>query len=133
MKLPTIKKILREDLKDAPGWINGVIDPLNSFMETLYQALNRNVTLTENVACFVKEIVYITPSSYPVMDDIQFMSALKTKAIGVMVMQAVEKSNYQPVLDPVYVPWTEVNGSIVIKPITGLVASKTYLIRLLVS
>ena len=133
MKLPVIKKILREDLKDAPSWIGGIIDPFNSFAETVYQALNKNITFNENVRAFVKELTYTTPASYPVMDDVEFLSELKVKATGVQVLQVVERSNYEPAPGPVYVPWIEDNGSIVVKPITGLEASKTYTIRLLVS
>jgi hypothetical protein len=131
-KLPTQKKILREDVKGAPDWINSVIGPINSFMENVYTALNKNVTFSENIASFIKEITVTTPSGYPTMDDIEFMSELKTKALGVTVMQAYEKSTYAPAPGPVYAPWIEDNGSIILSQITGLEASKTYLIRLLV-
>lgn len=133
MKLPVIKKILREDVKDAPSWIGAIIDPFNSFAETVYQALNKNITFSENVRAFIKEIVYTTPAGYPTMDDIEFLNELKVKATGIQVLQAVDRSNYEPAAGPVYVPWVEDNGSIIVKPITGLVASKSYLIRLLVS
>ncbi len=133
MKLPVIKKILREDLKDAPSWIGGIIDPFNSFAETVYQALNKNVTFSENVRAFIKEIVYTTPSAYPTMDDIEFLNELKVKATGIQVLQAVDRSTYEPAPGPVYVPWVEDNGSIIVKSITGLEASKIYNIRLLVS
>lgn len=134
MRLPTIKKILREDLKDAPAWVQGIIDPFNSVAETLYQALNKNVTLGDNVACFIKEFVYTTPSTYPSgVEEFRFSSTLKTKAAGVMLMQAVDRSNYSPAIGPVYVPWVEVNGMIVLSTIQGLSASKSYDIRLLVT
>lgn len=129
--LPPQKKILREDLKDAPSWVDLIINPLNSFMENVYQTLNRNVTFPQNIACQIKTISYVTPSTYPTMDDLKFMSTLKTKATGVMLWQIVD-ANYLPPPGPVYVPWTEDNGSIVIKPLTGLVASKTYTLTLLV-
>lgn len=61
MKLPAQRKILREDLKGAPEYVNGIIDPVNSFMESTYQALNKNLTLNENIASFVKEITYLVP------------------------------------------------------------------------
>lgn len=133
MRLPTQKKILREDLKDAPGWITGVIDPINNFMEVVYQALNKNITYSENVAAFVKELTYTTPSTYPTMDDVEFVSVLKTKATGLQLLQIIDKATYAPPAGPVYVPWVEDNGTIVISPITGLAASKTYVVRLLVS
>lgn len=132
-KLPTIKKILREDVKDAPAWISAVIEPFNSLAEFVYQSLNKNLTFTDNVSCFIKEISYRTPSTYPTMDDVQFTNDLKVKATGVQLLQAVELSTYLPAAGPVYVPWVENNGSIVISAITGLAASKTYSIRLLIS
>lgn len=133
MKLPFTKKILKEDLKGAPSWANNIIEPVNSFMESVYQLLNRNVTFTENFFSFVKEINYITPSTYPSgVGDIQFVNLLKSKASGIIVAQAYEKSTYIAAPGPVYAPWVEVNSNIVISTITGLEASKTYLIRLVV-
>lgn len=133
MKLPTQKKILREDLKEAPQWIGPMIDVLNSFMETVYQAMNKNVTFPENIASFTKEIIYNTPSTYPSgVENVEFMSQLKTKAVGVFLMQAYDRAIYTPAVGPVYVPWIEDNGSILIYPIQGLEADKSYLIRILV-
>jgi hypothetical protein len=133
MKLPTQNKILREDIKDPPAWIGKVIDPFNSLAEFVYQVMNRNITFSENVACFIKEIVYKTTSVYPVADAVEFTNELKVKASGVLVLQAFEKSTYIPAAGPVYVPWNENNGKIVMSSVTGLEASKTYIIRLLIS
>ncbi len=133
LKLPSQKKILREDIKEAPTWINGIVEPLNSFMETTYQALNKNITLTENIASFIKEITYRTNSTYPMgMGKIYIQNGLKSRAIGIMVMQVYEKSTYIPAPGPVYIPWVEENASIAISTITGLEADKTYTIRLVV-
>lgn len=133
IKLPTQKKILREDLKGAPDWINGVIDPTNTFMEKTYQALNKNITLTDNIASFVKELTYTTPAGYPTMEPITFRNELKARPIGVMVMQVYDKATYIPAPGPVYIPWVLDNaGDIMVYPITGLQASKTYLVRLVV-
>lgn len=132
MKLPSIKKILREDLKGAEDWVNGLIDPLNNFMETVYQALNKNITFTENISSNVKELVVRTSSAYPTMERIEFLSNLRTRAIGLQVIQAYEKGTYTPAEGPVYAAWVEENGTIIIHNITGLEASKVYNIRLLV-
>lgn len=128
MKLPSQKKILREDLKDAPAWVGGIIDPVNSFMETVYQALNKNIN-EDNTSSQMKELTYITPSTYPVMANVQFVSALKSKAVSVVIAQVYEKNTYTPVAtsNPA---WVEVNGAIVLGPILGLQASKTYIVRL---
>lgn len=131
MQLPTQKKILREDLKDAPPYVNGIIDPVNTFMESVYQALNKNITLTENISSFIKELNYITPSTYPSgVANVAFQNTLRVRPMGVLLMQAYDKADYSAPVGPVYVPWIETNGAITIYPITGLAASKTYLIRL---
>lgn len=132
MKLPPSKKILREDLKDMPKGFEPAIDILNSFMENVYQALNRNITFTENIRAFVKELTYKTSATYPVEADMQFLNELKVKATGLWPIHVVDRSTYLPVAGPVYVPWIEDNGLIVVKAITGLEASKTYSVRLLI-
>lgn len=134
MKLPNVKRVLREDVKGAPSWINPLIDVLNSFMETIYQAMNKNITFSENIGCTIKEITYKTPASYPLnVDEVEFLSELKFRATSLMVMQVVERVAYLPPPGPVYVPWTENSGTIKIGTITGLEANKTYTVRLLLS
>ncbi len=133
MKLPSIKRILKEDLKDAPKWVDGIIEPVNSFMQAVYQTLNHNVTLTENIASFVKELTYTTPSGYPIgLEQVRFKNQLKVKPIGVLALQVYDRSSYTPAVGPVYVPWVEDDGDIIISAVTGLAASKSYLLRLVV-
>lgn len=130
MRLSSQKKILREDLADAPDWIDRVIEPINSFMENVYQLANKNITDADNVAAQIYELTYRTTAAYPVMDPVYFQSSLRTKASGLVVLQAVDKTTYEPVAGPVYVPWLDINGAIKLYSITGLAASKSYLIRL---
>ncbi len=133
MRLPTAKKILREDLKDAPAYVNGIIDPVNTFMESVYQTLNKNITLTDNITSFLKELTYTTPSTYPSgVDAVSFRNELRTRPIGVLLMQAYDKLNYTPPVGPVYIPWVETNGTITISTITGLAASRSYFVRLVI-
>lgn len=131
-QLPSSKKILREDLKDAPPWISQVIEPFNSLGESVYQAFNKNITFADNVASFIKELTYKTSVSYPAAEVVEFANTLKTKAIGLWPLQVVDRSTYLPAAGPIYIPWVENNGVIQVGSITGLVASKTYTVRLLV-
>ncbi len=125
--------MLREDLKDAPQWVDGIINPVNSFMEYIYQALNKNISYADNIACSIREFTYVTPSTYPTMDDVEFISGIKVKATDVRLMQVYEKATYLPPTSAVSIPWIESNGSIIIKAIPGLAASKSYLIRIKIS
>lgn len=133
MRLPPQKKILREDLKDAPSWISVVINVVNSFMGSTYNALNKNITYPDNIACQIKLLTVKTTAAYPTMEEITFQSELSTKAIGCNIMQVFEKSTYTPPTGAVTVNWIEDNGTIVIKNITGLDVSKTYMVRLIVT
>ncbi|NJO18790.1 MAG: hypothetical protein HC838_00200 [Spirulinaceae cyanobacterium RM2_2_10] len=122
---------MKEDLKGAPDWVDNLIQPINAFMENVYQCLNRNVTFSDNFASFISTITYKTPSTYPGdVDSVEFLNQLKTKPIGVIVLQAYDKANYEAAAGPVYAPWIENNGSIRLATITGLEPDKTYLIRL---
>ncbi len=127
MKLPIQKKILREDLKDAPEWVNNVIGPINNFMETIYQAMNKNIDET-NTQSQIREVTVVVPSTYPTMEPIKFQNALKVRATGLTILQCIEKQSYTPVAtgNPA---WVDDNGTITISAITGLTASKTYIIR----
>ena len=127
MKLPIQRKILREDLKDAPDWVSGIIDPVNQFMETVYQMANKNIDEV-NLQSQIKEVTVVVPSTYPVMDPIKFQSTLKVKATGCTILQAIDKATFKPVAtgNPA---WIDNNGVITISEITGLTASKTYIIR----
>lgn len=133
MRLPTAKKVLKEDLKDAPDWVNNLIQPINAFMENVYACLNKNVTLQDNIGSFIYTFTYKTPATYPAsVDPVEFLNQLKTKPIGVVVLQVYDKSNYVAAEGPVYIPWIENNGSIVLGTITGLEPDKSYLVRLAV-
>ena len=133
MKIPSLKRILKEDLKEAEAWVDVIINPVNSFMEYTYQAMNKNISYADNIACSIREFTYITPSTYPTMDDVEFLSGIKVKATDVRLMQIYDKATYLPPTSAVFIPWIEVNGSIIIKAIPGLLASKSYLVRIKIS
>lgn len=127
MKLPNVKKILREDVKDAPDWVNVIIGTFNSFAEAVYLTLNKNVDEV-NLVSQIKELNVETPSTYPSMLPIKFLSTLKIRGTGLVVLQAYDKQTYAPVVGG-NLAWLDNNGQIEITEITGLQASKSYVIR----
>jgi hypothetical protein len=138
-KLPNIKKISREDVKDAPSWIDRIINPLNTFMEQVYYALNKNITFSENIACNIKDLEFKSLSTYTTaiptssgFSKISFTHGL-SKVSGVLVLQLSEKGNNYTILTSAStIDWSESNGTIHINYITGLSDSKTYSLRVLV-
>ncbi len=51
MKLWTIRRILREDLQktgDLPGWVDNLLQPLNTFIDNVVLSLRNNLTFLDN-------------------------------------------------------------------------------------
>lgn len=139
-KLPPIKRILRENIKEAPAWIDRIIVPLNLFLESTYFALNKNITFRENINSEIREIEFTTKSDYTTaspkedgFDYLSFAHSLKSKPEGLTILQITEKSSssYQIITSPVSLDWTEINGQIRINYITGLKDSTTYNLKVL--
>lgn len=133
-KLPSIKRVLREDVKEAPNWIERILLPMNTFFESVYQALNKNITFTENIACQVKDIKFTTSSTYSSGDfePLKFVSTLRVKASGLILLQIFEDAgSYVPMTQGVHLDWVEINGTININHISGLDNSKTYYLKVL--
>lgn len=131
MKLPNIKRILREDLgPNVPNWTEGIIGPVNSFMEAVYQTLNKNVTFTENVASFFVELIIKTDVS-SVFETSNFLNQIKTRPRGVLVCQVYEKSTFTPIA-VTGIAWSTDGTNVSIFELPGLSASQTYVVRLLI-
>lgn len=52
MKLSNVKRISKEDLakkdKDLPGWVDPLLETLNTFIEQVTTAMNGNLTFNDN-------------------------------------------------------------------------------------
>lgn len=139
-QLPNQRRILREDLKDAPTWVDKLLFPINSFMESVYYALNRNITFNENIACQLRRVSFTTTSSYnssPQSADnfplIQFATSLRTVPMGVIPLQLFVNGDVEtPLLAPYNISWYHNNGTLFITYISGLDDSTTYTLQLLV-
>lgn len=131
-KLPSIKKILREDLKDAPAWVDKLIYVLNRFMEEVYGALNRDLTFTENIASAIKTVSLTTRKNYPEFDMIKISNPLKIPPQGVLLMRAVNANDNSPIKNPIGIDWDFLDGNIRILHISGLVKDTKYQLTLLV-
>ncbi len=131
MKLPNVRRILKEDLgADVPSWTSGLIEPLNSFMEAVYQTLNKNVTFSENVASFIVEL-NITTDGAGEFERVRFLNQIKVRPIGVVICQVYEKVTFDPVAASA-VAWNTDGTNLSVYEITGLGASTAYVVRLLI-
>ena len=130
-KIPAVKSIRIEDISpEAPSWVNNLLSPLNSFMETIYSALIKNITFNDNIACMIKDIDFRTPSDYTSANNfetINITNTLKTTAQGLFIMQLYNNSDqYSKIVSAVTPFWLDDNGIIKIQYISGLSNSINY-------
>lgn len=138
-RLPPVRRITKEDLRNAPDWVDYLLTPLNTFFESVYSALDNNLTLSDNVAGAVSTISFTTKSTYgtttPLTDGFEMQTLtnpLRYKTKAVTVGQIIEKEKFSIITNPVSLHWDYLNGQIRIKYITGLEASKKYEVNLLI-
>lgn len=134
-RLPVFRRILREDILEAPPWIDRLLTPINSFFESVYTTLSGTVTFVENIRSSIRDTTFRTLSTYTGgdFDVIRFPTGIKVKAIGLIPLQIVEKTSvYTPLKQAVSIDWLDVNGEIQIFYVTGLRNSAQYLLRTLV-
>jgi len=135
MSLPVIKRLTRADIPDAPQWIESLLYPLNLFMSAVYSLLDRRLTFTENFRARVYETRIATSATYTSGDFLLFTFPhnFATRATGVLVLQVNETADSDVVLTGSHsVNWTERDGDIRVKYVSGLANSTQYNLRLLV-
>jgi hypothetical protein len=133
-KLPDLKRILREDVSEAPDWITQLIYPVNSFNQSVYQSLNKQLTFRENIASSIRTVEFTTPSTYPTdFTTIRISSGIPTTAEGVVMLQLrIKSDNYMNITTSPFINWVDINREINITHISGLAASTTYQLRVLI-
>jgi hypothetical protein len=136
-KLPSQKRVNKEDVKDAPQWIDAIIIPLNTFMESIYSAVNQNLTFQENIRSQIRTVSFTTSATYTsgAWTNINFSSGLRgIKTQGILVLQILNTSvdNFTPLKQAVTCDWYDNSGTITIYYVTGLANSTTYTMRVLV-
>lgn len=130
--LPKIRRIMREDFRDAPEWLDRLLYPINLFLDSVYTALNRNLTFGENVRAQVKTI-QITAGATAEDNSFSFTATI-AQVQGVILLSAVQQSaTYTPIGDPISISsWRFSNGMVLIDSIPGLTAGQLYTITVLV-
>ncbi len=134
--LNKIYRILVEDLgADVPESVRKLLSPINTFFESTYSALNKDLTFNENIRSIYKEFVITTPSTYTSSNDFQkitFKNPLKTNLDTILISQIAEDNdNFIPVYKANSVSWKEYNKTVTIYHISGLENDKAYKVKLL--
>lgn len=124
--LPPIKRITKEDLKDAPSWITRLLYPLNQFLDSVYGALNRNLTFEENIRAQITTFTIVAGAAAS-NNTTSFALTLKRIPIGLFVVNKRKVSgNYAAIGAAVEVEWNYDGTAVQITSITGLTNGSTY-------
>lgn len=131
-KLPPQKRIVKEDLQEAPAWVSRLLDPINSFMESVYAALDRDLTVGENVSGETK--TFQIKAGAAATDNTFTFTTTSKRTPKHVIPSRVEKvaSVYEPLGVAVGIDWRFDAGQIIIASIAGLTTGSTYNITLLV-
>ena len=135
--LPTIKRVQRSDLGgDIPEWVDSLLSPLNQFIEEVYSAFNRNLTIPENVKGQIKILSFRTSSNYTSASkdftEITYLNTLGRKTQILLLGYVEEIGNPKKKHDATTISWYDNNdGTVTIHYISGLSNSKNYNITIL--
>lgn len=125
MKLPIFKRIVREDIKDAPDWVANLIYPINQVFETVYNTLNRGVTFQDNFLGFQKTFQFQTKPTYTSGDwdviRLAIPDFFKVRISGAWIVKGGPVNTSQiKNISGLYLSWSQGNGTIDIDWLGGL-------------
>jgi hypothetical protein len=129
---PSIQRFYADDYKEAPSWFKErFLATLNLFVFPAYNALNKNLTISENLNMgFVT--ISVTGSATPTNNTASFLNPIQGDPTGVDVVnvQIVDTPTQQYPSAAVQVFWSFDGTSIVVGAITGLANGVNYQITL---
>ena len=136
MRLPEVRRLNREDFPKQKDWIGKLLEPLNQFMRTVHQILNKGITIADNMDAYIKEMTFTKLSTYPSSDTpLLFRNDLSGYRApqGVLLLSISESvSNPSVLTDAVTFDWSYDGTNIEINNITGLTNETKYKAKFLI-
>lgn len=132
MKLPSFKRIFDTDFdQQYKQLVQTLSATINIGFETVYEALNKKVSLAENIQCTLKDITLVVDSTGKPINRIAFTSDIPNmRVIGTQVIKVTNLKNSSTYpTGGVFITFIETNTGIEIQHVTGLVANNTYQLR----
>jgi len=133
-KLPTVRRISREDLRDpkAPKWVDQLLRLLNNFMESVYSALDKNIVFGDNVRTQEK-IFVITAGATATDNTFQFLLALSVAPTGLWITNVFEtNAPTTPITTAIFPWWRRESDTVFVDAIAGLTNGTQYTITVMI-
>ena len=132
MKLPSFRRLIRTDFKqEFQALVDQLSVSINIGIENIYDALNRKITLRDNIACTVKEIDVKVDASGTPLSTTQFQMDITNRLDGITVLNAINldvSTNYPT--SGIFISWTQTQTGILLNNITGLRPNQTYRLKI---
>lgn len=128
MKLPNFRRIIKNDYDPEDHKLVETLSfSLNNGIEVLYQALNKAITLEDNIACTVKQITIEVGSTGAPKTKTSFNLNNTNRVLGLLVLNAINTKN--PSILPeagVFISFFQENKTVSINAIKGLPADQPF-------
>lgn len=126
--LPDTRRLNREDFQDAPAWIDPMLTVINAFMDSVYNIMNRNISLTQNLNIQIVTINVETDTNGDIK-PVKLKTTVRGRVAGVSVIRVIttDTSSISP-----FVSFTQNENILIISNIASLNSNQKYKIILLV-
>lgn len=134
MKLPTYKRLQTADFDtEYKELIDGLGFSVNDGIGVLFDALNRKVSLKDNIAASVKDVELSVDSAGQVVNGGIFNVDIPGPYLGLEIMKADNLTNsaIYPTAAP-WATWNVVTNGIQIIHVSGLPAKNNFKLRVLI-
>lgn len=130
-KLPIFRRIRREDIPEAPEWIDFFIVSINQFFETTYNAFNKSLTFTENMDAQINEFSLVGGAA-ATNNIYRFPISTKSRPRNLVITRINRADgSYTPLSSAPWVDWHLDGTDVVVDSIIGLTNGIRYNITLL--
>jgi len=104
---------------------------LNNGIEVLYNALNKEITLRDNIKCTVRDITVVVDANGTPRQNSTFLLDTSGRVEGCIVISAlnVTNSSVYPT-GGIFLSFTQNTTSVIINNITGLQPNQSYSLRI---
>lgn len=133
MIIERFKRIFKGDYpKDQQELVERLSGSINSGFETLHNAMNRNVSISDNIACTVKKVsTKVTSAGIPT-STLSFKIDTTGQIKGITVIRAVNLTNSTTYVNSQpFITFSQNNTTVTIDHITGLPVDNNFELTLI--
>lgn len=128
MKFPTFRRIFKQDYPvDQQSLVEKLSITINNSFETIFNAFNKNISLTDNILCTVKTIsVKVNASGVPTTStSFSIDTTGNIKGISVIKAENTTDASVFPTSAP-FISYTQNNTVITITQVAGIPANNSF-------